>query len=338
MMILAIVGVSSLIASWIGVALLRRWAPRNLLDHPNERSSHSVPTPRGGGLAIAAMTLTGLCAIQIINPILPSIQFAMFVISCSLVAAISWTDDLGHVPSRWRFLVHVIAAVVVVGAFGPWSCLRLGSWELCSVAAGWILSILWVVGLVNVFNFMDGIDGIAGLQAIVAAVAWFFLSHEPATEAVAVLVACSTAGFLIHNWPPARIFMGDVGSAFLGFAVASMPLLDRGHGDVFDWTALFVVWPFVFDSAFTLTRRAVAGENIFRAHRSHLYQRMVIAGLSHGAVTLLYGALAMIGFGLAWMSARHESAAVALIAISMIATGLWALTRALMHHSIERGT
>jgi UDP-N-acetylmuramyl pentapeptide phosphotransferase/UDP-N-acetylglucosamine-1-phosphate transferase len=168
--------------------------------------------------------------------------------------------------------------------------------------------VFWIVGLTNAYNFMDGIDGIAGGQAVVAGLGWAYLGaavDAPAIEAVAWAVALSSAAFLAHNWSPARIFLGDVGSGFLGYTFAALPFLARvapaadGPGLRIPVAAALVVWPFVADAGYTFGRRLLRGENVFSAHRSHLYQRLVIAGWSHAAVTSAYIAMAAIGCGLA---------------------------------------
>ena len=157
--------------------------------------------------------------------------------------------------------------------------------------------------MTNAFNFMDGIDGIAGITAAVAgaaiAAAAGCLGLGP-VAAVGLAFAGASIGFLTSNWPPARIFMGDVGSAFCGFLIAALPLLGgETHGPRLAIVAAVAMWPFIFDTAFTLCRRAARGENVFKAHRSHLYQRLVIAGWSHRAVSTLYGGLSAMAAALA---------------------------------------
>lgn len=318
--------VGSVVLSFLGVELIRRWASRNLLDVPNERSSHSVPTPRGGGLAIAVVLFTGLGALQALFRFFPPRQFAAYIVGCALVVVVSWIDDLRGVANRWRLLTHTVAAVVVVAAFGPLTRIEIGSIPLKTELLGWLLTITWIVGLTNAFNFMDGIDGIASVQAIVAGAGWCLIGPAPARW-VALLLAASTIGFLLHNWPPARIFLGDVGSTLLGFVIASLPLLGGRSPQTFEWSAFLMVWPFLFDTAFTLIRRWRRGENVFAAHRAHLYQRLVIHGLSQSAVITVYGALAVAGVLLGWETAKHRvSDAVPLLAVSMLGLGLWLLT------------
>lgn len=173
----------------------------------------------------------------------------------------------------------------------------------------WSLLTIWIVGALNIYNFMDGIDGIAGIQAVVAGVAWAIfgaLLGAPYVAFVGAIVAAGALGFLTLNWPPAKIFMGDAGSTVLGYMFAVMPMLivveakEAGGFDRALLAAALVLWPFLVDGTFTIFRRLRNRENILKAHRSHLYQRLVIAGKSHQQVTLVYGALAVVGALLGW--------------------------------------
>jgi UDP-N-acetylmuramyl pentapeptide phosphotransferase/UDP-N-acetylglucosamine-1-phosphate transferase len=193
---------------------------------------------------------------------------------------------------------------------------------------------LWLVGTVNLYNFMDGIDGIAGVQAVVAGLAWALWGAwvgAAGVLAVGALVAAAAAGFLTLNWPPARIFMGDAGSTVLGFLLAAAPLLaaQEAPGAVpFDRLLIagaLGLWPFLLDGTFTLFRRLAKGENILQAHRSHLYQRLVIAGRSHQTVTLVYGALAGVGVGFGSRVVLGGPGAVrwAVGGVGVLFAGLW---------------
>jgi len=169
--------------------------------------------------------------------------------------------------------------------------------------AAWPFSVVWIVGMTNAFNFMDGIDGIAGITgaaALAVIAAALQISGETFFSLLAGALAAASAGFLVWNWQPARIFMGDVGSAFLGYVIAILPLAATGEARawIFPLTAC-VMWPFLFDTSFTMLRRIAKRENILEAHRSHLYQRLVIAGWPHHLVTLLYGVLSAAAGGLA---------------------------------------
>jgi UDP-N-acetylmuramyl pentapeptide phosphotransferase/UDP-N-acetylglucosamine-1-phosphate transferase len=296
----SIVIVIALIGSAVLTGLTRRLA---IIDVPNERSSHSQPTPRGGGIALVSMTLIGLVCSQFIWHLTAWPGLMVYLAAAIVIAVVSWLDDLQSLSPKIRFLVHFLAAGLVIAEWGYWENLNLPL--LGNLPLGWVglaLTLLWIVGLTNAYNFMDGIDGIAGGQALVAglglAVVGMMLDDK-FVFAIGGLLAASSLGFLFYNWSPAKIFMGDVGSAFLGFTFAVIPVMAKRtaplNRDFMLWIGFLLLWPFIVDTGFTLLRRLSKGENVFQAHRSHLYQRMVIAGYSHQIVSLLYIGLALIG-------------------------------------------
>jgi len=284
----------SLLLSFGGVELVRRNAVRlKRIDMPNERSSHSVPTPCSGGLGIVVTVLLLWLAVLMLGllSIGPAIALA-YALAAGLIAAVGWLDDRYSLTARARLLPYLLissAFVLLVGMFTGIHVPLLGEITLAPVIAE-VLTIVWVVGFLNIFNFMDGIDGLAGSQALLAGLFWWLLlmlEGQFDLALLAGLVALASQGFLFHNMPPARIFMGDTGSVFLGFTLAVLPLLayvQTGNARLPVIGVLFVA-PFVLDGALTIIHRALRRENIFRAHRSHLYQRLVIAGLSHRIVT-----------------------------------------------------
>jgi UDP-N-acetylmuramyl pentapeptide phosphotransferase/UDP-N-acetylglucosamine-1-phosphate transferase len=156
---------------------------------------------------------------------------------------------------------------------------------------GRFVTLFWIVWLINAYNFMDGIDGIAAAQAIATSFGWCvvsFLLNWEITFFISLLLLSCVSGFVLHNFPNAKVFMGDVGSAFLGYSFAVIPLIDRDDKGKTFLLAIFFVFPFLFDTAYTLLRRLRNAEKIWKPHRSHLYQRLVIAGLSHFKVTAIY--------------------------------------------------
>ncbi len=289
------------LATYFGVAGFRVWTiKRGVLDHPNERSSHVTPTPRGGGLVLALVVLVAYSA----GGYFIGYQLsAGFLIGAILVVAVSWLDDVFSVSFAWRLIVHSIAAVTVV-----YSC---GSIDTISspfggeaIQLGWfgpIITFCWILWLINAYNFMDGIDGIAGVQAITASIGWLVIGLRmelPAIYVLAGTLSFAAFGFLLHNWPPARIFMGDAGSAFLGFVLAALPLMAQQNSpnSPSPWLliAIALVWLFVFDSIVTFLRRVARRERVWQAHREHLYQRLVRSGYSHRTVTVFYGIISLI--------------------------------------------
>lgn len=311
-------------ASAVATTWLIGWATAHgVFDVPNARSSHTRVTPRGGGIAIVAVTAWATIIAAVLWTV-ARLPLAGFLVPALAIAGVSWLDDLRPLRNRVRFGVHLASAAAATAIVGPVQAGDLGSLGTIAVgAAAWPLSLLWIVGMTNAFNFMDGIDGIAGITAAVAgcavAAAAACLGAGP-LAAVALAFAGSAIGFLTCNWPPARIFMGDVGSAFCGFTIAVLPMI--GGRDVASRlvpVTAVAMWPFIFDTAFTLCRRLSKGENIFKAHRGHLYQRLVISGWSHRAVSSLYGALSA-------MAAVVAVAPLAGFCSAAIATNLAAAT------------
>jgi UDP-N-acetylmuramyl pentapeptide phosphotransferase/UDP-N-acetylglucosamine-1-phosphate transferase len=305
--------------SYVGGSLLIRIA---ILDHPNERSSHKVPTPRGGGVPIVILvTLGGIAAWWLYaNPLSPK-RGLLLLAAALLLAGVSALDDLRGVPSGVRALVHVGVAAAVLLALGPLQLPFVGA------AAAMVVTVLWIVGLTNAYNFMDGIDGIAATQAVIAGLGWAVVASsvdDAFTAALALLVVAGALGFLLHNWSPASIFMGDVSSAFLGFTFATLPLLWHGDRGRAPMIAFLLLWPFVLDTTFTFLRRLRNRERVFQAHRSHVYQRLIATGQSHAQVTRLYAILAVAGAILAVAYAHGRiSPWLALIIVVILGVSVW---------------
>lgn len=295
-----IVFIAALAITYLGVGWFRVWTLRKgYLDHPNDRSSHDTPTPRGGGLVIAITTVASYIGCSWLLDYKLSIGF---IVGSVLVVAISWMDDIYSLSFAWRLLVHLIAAVAVILDVGYFDSIAIPFVDapVHLGLIGLVGSVIWIAWLVNAYNFMDGIDGIAGVQAVAAGLGWLIvgqLGGIPMATVLGGVVLFSSVGFLIHNWQPAKIFMGDAGSAFLGFTFASMPFLLREtvvpRPGLLPILAVLFVWLFVFDSALTLIRRLLRGERVWTAHREHLYQRLVIAGHSHQFVSTAYGLISI---------------------------------------------
>ena len=330
----SVLGLTAAISTYFGVGAFRRWAEnRRLLDFPNARSSHSHPIPRGAGAVVAGAVLA--CGLLIAGTAGSRQAWTAFLGYASggvLVAAVSWRDDVRSLPSWQRLAFQILAAAVAIAILGPWRVialplagpLNLGMW-------GVLVTGLWIVGLTNAYNFMDGIDGIAGTQALVAGLGWAALGRaagNPLVGGLGLSLAGASLGFLFHNWHPARIFMGDVGSAFIGYTLAVLPLM-YSHFSADSTGALVVgvllVWPFVFDTAFTFFRRAARGERVIAAHRSHLYQRLAPAPANHRGVALLYTGLALLGALLAqvWSTRAAAGEVTAALALPIPCLGLW---------------
>lgn len=303
-----------------------------LLDLPNRRSSHVIPTPRLGGVACACVLLAGLVGIALMADVGAEARHALLVVAVAglAIATVSLIDDLRPLHAGIRLLVHLAAAVAIAATLGGITVIDAGPLGRLPLLRPWsdLLAIVWIAGFVNAFNFMDGIDGIAGGQALVAGLGWCLmgaLAGAPALVLAGALLSGTSLGFLVHNWSPARIFMGDAGSVLLGLLLATIP-----------WTAApsslwlpstLLLWPFVFDTSFTLVRRIARRERIWEAHRSHLYQRMVINGASHARVAALYALLACVGGVSAALALGTTPVAftMTLGALALSALGLWRL-------------
>lgn len=302
---------------------LARWAHRrDFLDIPNHRSSHVIATPRIGGVAVVCSVVAGVGLLQAIGVGLG--HDALIVLAGGVgIAALGLADDFWSLSAIVRLLVQSLIAAGVVQLVGPAPLNWFGqnSW------VPWFLSVLWIVMLTNAYNFMDGIDGIAGAQALVGGIGWAaigLLTGSPAIAALSLIAAAASSGFLLHNWHPAKVFMGDAGSGFFGFLFAALPLVAPAN-PVYLWCAMLVMWPFVFDTTLTLIRRASRLENILTAHRSHIYQRLVIAGCSHVQVTVLYAGLAILGAVAAILVATDQpiGPVAAVVTVSLAAGALW---------------
>jgi UDP-N-acetylmuramyl pentapeptide phosphotransferase/UDP-N-acetylglucosamine-1-phosphate transferase len=299
------------------------WAHRrNLLDVPNHRSSHVVATPRIGGAALVSSVLAGVAVLQVVGPGI-SREAALVLAGAVAIAGVGLLDDLWDLSALARLAVHAAVAAMVVMMVGP-APLRWLS------ADNWVascLTVLWIVTLTNAYNFMDGIDGIAGAQALVGGMGWTavaLLARSPDIAALGLLLTGASSGFLLHNWHPAKVFMGDAGSGFFGFLFAALPLLAPPGRVSLLWCAVLLMWPFLFDTGFTLLRRASRSENLLSAHRTHMYQRLVLSGCSHRHVALMYAGLALLG-AVAAVSVQASSSVQSLASVAAILVAAGAL-------------
>jgi Fuc2NAc and GlcNAc transferase len=267
--------------------LTRKYALRKeLLDIPNQRSSHSVPTPRGGGVSIVIIiVLTSMLAAwrypDQAGPLLLLSTTSFFY------AMLGWLDDHVDLSSLSRFLVQILIAVAAVS----WLLMTEGRSSTVNIPVEMlaVAAVLWVVWMANLYNFMDGIDGIAAIQALVlsaVAAAWFGVQGATGIMILTLSVAGASVGFLGWNWSPARIFMGDVGSVALGAFFAALALVGSSLYDI-PMTAFIVLYGvFLADATLTLIKRMLRREKWWQAHRSHYYQRAVQSGWSHAQVSL----------------------------------------------------
>ena len=311
-----------------GAWFVRRYAlRRGLLDHPGERRSHRVPTPRGGGVGIVGVWLLVLALSCARWPgHMPSLLAIMA--GTSLVAGIGWIDDHRALSPWSRLAVHAIAALLL-----GWAIWRAGGSTMDSA-----LAFAAALVLVNVWNFMDGIDGLAASQAAIAAATYTLTADDPVTIIIAGALAAACCGFLPLNFPKARIFLGDVGSGALGYALATLlALVAIGDGSGFAaWPALLIpLSAFLIDASLTLFRRMLRGDRWWTAHVEHAYQQLAFRIGAHWPVTLAYAAWSCLGVLILVIASRMMVMEGSVAINIAIAVG-WGLTGALVWAWIAR--
>lgn len=310
--------VAFLVAGSLVPLLVRFAVGRNLLDVPNIRSSHEVPTPRLGGVAVILGTWAGALILR------PEGAWPLLV-AATLIGAVGLADDFGSLHFGTKALAQALVAAGLVLFYQP--PLLSGAPALLKLGVFGV-GVLWIVALSNAFNFMDGIDGIIGGVAIINVL---FLSLLAGGTPLAVL-AGATAGFLIWNVNPASIFLGDSGSYFLGFLLAAgalyAPLPGNGWSPLVFFAAVLVFTPLLFDTAYTLLRRLRASKNIFSAHREHIYQQITPAtGMHRRTSNLYYGAAVLAGIGALLVSEGGSSLPAGLALTLACCAGLLALPK-----------
>jgi Fuc2NAc and GlcNAc transferase len=282
----------------------------NRLDIPNERSSHTSPTPRGAGLAVVIAFLLGLVALLIDNSISDDF-FLTIALPGVIVAIIGFLDDRGHLTSaKWRLLGHFACALLAVWLVGGLPELPLANSTIDFGLAGDIAAVVYLVWTLNLFNFMDGIDLITGVQTVTtsAGVAILLLiSTESDLWKVFVVLTASIMGFLFFNLPPAKIFLGDVGSGFIGFTTAVVSLIVAKDEPLVAWAMIILLGVFVTDATITLLRRLMSRERVYVAHRTHAYQHLSKKLNHHLPVSLGVGAINLLFLlPIAWLVAESK--------------------------------
>lgn len=279
------------------------------LDEPNHRSLHSAPVPRTGGIAIVLSAIPALWGLPGAAPLL---------LAGVLLAAVSFLDDRLDLPVAVRLSAHLCAAA-------------LAAWLAGSGAGAYLLPIVLAIAwMTNLYNFMDGSDALAGLMAMFgfsAYAAAALLAGESGWALGFLGLAAASGAFLIFNWPPARIFMGDVGSIPLGFWAAAFGVWGTAHGWWQAWFPVAVFSPFIVDATVTLARRALRGEKVWRAHREHHYQRLVLGGMSKRALALGFAVwtLACVAWALLslQLSGAHLVSSLAAMALAYALLLTW---------------
>lgn len=280
--------------SFILTGILRRYAlVHRLIDVPNERSSHVVPTPRGGGLAIVLAFLMVLPWLELSGAEL----WALFG-SGAAVALVGFLDDHKNISASWRLFVHFIAAGWALACLGGLPPLLVPGFPLTTGWLGYFLAAIYLVWLLNLYNFMDGIDGIAGIEAITVCIGgmvlYFLIPAHGVEWQLLLLLLVTVIGFLFWNFPNAKIFMGDVGSGFIGMALGILSIQAAWVAPELFWGWVILLGAFIVDATITLIKRILHGERPHEAHRSHAYQFASRKYASHITVSLAFGIINLL--------------------------------------------
>ena len=326
----------SFLLTWAIIGFSRK---RKLLDVPNDRSSHRIPKPRLGGVAIVTAFYAAVATLYILgyDPFPTKRLAAGFMTGGGLLALMGIVDDLHHLEARVKLAIQAAAALVVIASGGLLTELRL---PLVGVLGlGWIampFTLLWIVAMINFYNFIDGLDGLAAGVGMIAALFLALIGIFSVSSSLAVIylvLAGSCLGFLRFNFPPARIFMGDTGSTFIGYSFAVLAIIGSGTG-VPVFVTMLLLLGVIGDAALTLVKRVIARERIFIPHRTHYYQRLTSVGFSHKQITLLeYFVTVLLGVSALFIF-RGETLFVTVFSGLCIVFFLWALLKI---RNLERG-
>jgi Fuc2NAc and GlcNAc transferase len=268
------------------------------LDIPNERSSHLTPTPRGGGMAFVATSLAGFLLL-LLNNTLDNKSVLALCCAGAIVAMAGHLDDRQKISgAAVRLVLHAMGAIILIVGIGFPSQISLFDRTVNTGAIGSILGVLYLAWLLNLFNFMDGTDGIAASEAIFVCVAGAILNYHVLSDsnfsAAAIILASCTFGFLLYNWSPAKIFMGDVGSGYLGMVIGGLSLMAAKQQHELLWVWIILLAVFVSDATVTLIRRLLRKQKPHVAHRSHAYQHLAIQFNSHATISLVVLAINVV--------------------------------------------
>jgi Fuc2NAc and GlcNAc transferase len=260
-----------------------------MMAEVNERSSHTAPTPHGGGIAIAITWFIGITYLFIYDTL--SLQLYLTLLLGFFLALVSFLDDLYEINPKVRLVIHTFISFLALLFLGGLDTINLYFFTIENQFITNLIALIMMVWFINLYNFIDGIDGYAGMQGVFMGIAGFLLFNDN----LFLVLAVSVLGFLVFNWQKAKIFMGDVGSTLLGFNIAVFTIYyNNQDGSLMLWLILFAL--FWFDATYTLIRRIINKEKITQAHKKHLYQRMVQSGWSHQKVTLFALCLNIIIF------------------------------------------
>lgn len=307
-----ILALASFFFSLIAVGTIKKLFSQQLLDIPNQRSSHLQPTPRGGGLGfIIAFALTSALAHALKLPIDAHLEWWLMLFPLVIIGII---DDRLQVSALIRYIVQLGVSILAVVKYGSIPVPGLDNLGLLGSGMAIIITVISITALINFYNFMDGLDGLAGGCSLIQLAFFAYFLQEP----ILLVLVGALGGFLYWNWCPAKIFMGDVGSTFLG-AILGISLLNHGNDPLKAWMALAVILPFIGDAVYTIICRWRDGENIFQPHRRHLYQRLQKSGWSHQQVSSTYmGATAVVAIAISFLKGFGSLVGIATMILGIV--------------------
>ncbi len=290
-----------LILSFTLTFLVRKIAiSRKIIDIPIERSSHTVPTPRGGGIAIVIAWYLGLCYEFFFNEL--DLNFFLALLSGLILVIVGLLDDIITLSPKIRIIAQLLSTGLAFYFLGGLSIVDLGFYKIESVYILTPIAFIGTIWLINLFNFLDGIDGYLGAETIFIFITIFAIFNGN----IALIFAFATLGFLFWNWQPAKIFMGDVGSTLIGFNIAIFLIYYQNLEDISIFTLLILSSIFWFDATWTLFRRFRNKEKLTEAHKKHAYQRLVQSGFSHQKTVLISMSLNILNLALFYLAHIYD--------------------------------
>lgn len=301
---------AALYTSYIITGRYRDYAlKKGVIDHPNQRSSHTLPTPRGGGVSIV-ITYSLLITLGVLTNQLDLRTGMAFLTGGSIVAAVGFIDDHQHLSSRLRLTAHLIASLCALLLLPELPSLQIMNTKVPISGAGVVIATIALAWLINLYNFMDGIDGIAATEAIATFLgAAIILSlHSPHQSLPLIILTAPIIGFLIWNWAPAKIFMGDGSSGYLGIILGLTAVSFASRTPLNLWCWIILLGVFIVDSSWTLSARIITGQPWHQPHRSHCYQILSRSLNSHAIVSIATGCITLLWLApLAATASFHSS-------------------------------
>jgi len=301
-----------LIVSYLLTWLIKNFSTKNrILDIPNERSSHLLPTPRGGGLAIIIAWYIGITSLFFFGEVSRNLYFAL--LSGILLAVISLLDDVFDIRPVIRLSVQTITVIIAFILLKGIHTVYIGDNDLFPMIILYTITIVGMVWFINLYNFLDGIDGYASFEAITIGLALYFITGQ----SINLILIAAVSGFLIWNWPKARIFMGDVGSTQLGFVIVVLGVYFHNEHKLSIICWLILLAPFWFDATLTLFRRWRNNEKLSQAHRKHIYQRLVQSGFSHLKVDIFLSLINLILIFMVFICMKYKMMQIPLLILTL---------------------